>query len=319
MKSIGLTLRFCLAVFFFLGLASLPGHSWGVDYTLTTFTVGEATSIYPYGISNDGTVVGSADYAAFLNKGASATTLGGGGYSEAYGISPNGGLVVGYDLSNGSFSYQKSTTSTSNLSFSIASSTLEVYPGAGARGVNDAGTIVGYGGLSGVTTGFKVQAGTMSKLAFTGWSDIMAFGINNSGVIVGQGTYDSTIQAFISTGSSSAIPLIMPAVITQAQATATGINSSGQVVGWGFDTDGNTRSFVCDSKGCSEITSNGWSLLQVYGLNDSGKIVGVGSFQGNQLAFTGMSTASAVPLPAPLLLLSSGLAIVAGLRKRFKR
>ncbi len=318
--------RFALVFVLSFLLIGLATQSWARSYTLTPFTVSDAdiTSVYPYGISGNDTVVGSAvvemvNYAAFLQNGGSTTFPGQASWvgSEAYGISPNGKNVVGFYWGDtmASFAYSNSTPSSlSDISLPAAWQD-QLGPGQGARGVNDAGTIVAHRALSDNTfQSIKIEGGVVTTLSFSDWSNIAAFGINNAGAIVGSGDYNGTTQVFLAAGSTIA-PLAVPTGITQA--TATAINSLGQIVGWGVDGDGNRQSFICDGTTCSVIDSTGWSQLQVWGINDKGTIVGWGTLAGiNQMAFTGTSP---VPVPAPYMLLSTGLALFAALRWRRKR
>ena len=311
MKLTRLNVKFCLAIFSVIALAGLPGHSWGVSYTFSEFTVGIPDSgfITPFGISNDGTVVGRTENAAFIQqKNAPAISLGSGNgwtaSSAAYGVSSDSGKVVGFyngASAMGSFIYQGSA-STLSLGFTVT-------PEAGARGVNIYGTIVGYKAIGSPTVDYesfvRTSGGSITWLSFDGWSDLQAYAINNSGTIVGQGKYNGSNQAFVYNGST--IAALAVAGITDAQAT--GINNSGQIVGFG-----NEGAFLCDNGTCTVISANGWSNLQVWGINDAKTIVGVG----DQGAFTGTPVAP-VPLPAPLLLLSSGLAFVAGLRRKYRK
>jgi uncharacterized membrane protein len=314
--------RICFALVFALSfvLIGLATQSQALSYTLTPFAISGASNVYPYGISNNGTIVGKADFTAFLESGGSTTSLGQGSWfmSEAYGISPNGKNVVGFCFSvtgTGSFAYSNSVLIDAS---SPAAWQNQLVPSPGAMGVNDAGTIVAYGLISGTSSdSVKIEGGVMTTLSYSGWSDIIAYGINNSGAIVGSGTYNGVTQAFLATGSTI-VPLAVPAGITQAAATA--INSVGQIVGWGFDGSGNQQSFICDGTTCSVIESPGWSFLHVWGINDAGTIVGWGQDSvGTEMAFTGTSPTSTVPVPAPYMLLSTGLALFAALRWRRKR
>jgi hypothetical protein len=93
------------------------------------------------------------------------------------------------------------------------------------------------------------------------------------------------------------------------------INSSGAVVGSGLDAEGKQKGFVFLEGVYSEIIhGENWVDAVATGINDSGVIAGWGTDpEGNVKGFT-----AAVPAPATLLLLSSGLIGLSWLRTRRK-
>ena len=124
-----------------------------------------------------------------------------------------------------------------------------------------------------------------------GWGNVALVGINNSGQVAGYGSnpdrpaggvISDTYQAFVATVSSfSTIPI--PAGLSNS--VATGINSSGQVVGNGVDGTGNNHGFVGTPAGSTAIpVSSPFFTASLYGINDSGLGTGYGLINWRKLS-----------------------------------
>jgi probable HAF family extracellular repeat protein len=206
-------------------------------------------------------------------------SFGGSGGTLGYAINNSGTVVGGSYLPSGyenAFSYNNGVM-TDLGTLGGASST--------AYGINDAGTIVGGSSVpSGNSVAFSYSSGAMTGLnigALQGYTN--ATGINNAGVIVGDGyvnpnTYSQPFDAFIYSGGTYSI-------ISNPGGTvaANGINSAGVVAG-GYAL--NYGNFFWDPFTYSNGTFNS---LGAYGpswvtyataINDSGTIVGYHSNPG---------------------------------------
>jgi probable HAF family extracellular repeat protein len=81
------------------------------------------------------------------------------------------------------------------------------------------------------TSGVLKDLGTMNDPNATTWG----FGINDSGIVVGQSTYQGTYHAFVySGGKMKDLNKLIPAGSGWVLLTANGINNAGQIVGEGM-------------------------------------------------------------------------------------
>jgi probable HAF family extracellular repeat protein len=169
---------------------------------------------------------------------------------------------------------------------------LGVLPGGGwssASGINQSGTVVGDSSVaSGNFRGFvwNRQSG-MVELGTLGGLNSHATAINNSGEVVGHASLASGYEhAF------SAVGAIMTDLGTLGGSSyAYGINDSSTIVGysWPANSD-NPHAFVYLNGIMMDLNSlvpsgAGWQLLEAYGINNAGQIVGEGLLNGQSHAF----------------------------------
>jgi probable HAF family extracellular repeat protein len=181
-----------------------------------------------------------------------------------------------------------------------------------ARGVNDAGTVVGWGFAgsayqgfvydgsgytflplpAGVasqanainslgwvagrdpdgTAGFMCSNGACVELSLRGWTRITTTAINDSGTVVGFGSQGGKLKGF-----SCGIDACTALPLTGWDfSLGFSINNSGVVVGSGFQ-NGILQAFVCGGGACTALPSNGWIYNTASAVNDSGVVVGTGS------------------------------------------
>jgi probable HAF family extracellular repeat protein len=158
----------------------------------------------------------------------------------------------------------------------------------------------------------------MNDLGTLGGSESHAWGINNSGQVVGYSyiTGDSTEHAFLYDGTA----MNDLGTLGGSWSYAYGINNSGQVVGLSSITgDSALHAFLYDGGNMIDLntllpTGSGWLLQQATGINDSGQIVGFNDINGYQRAFL----MTPVPEPATLFLLGLG-AVMLRRRSLLKR
>ncbi len=158
-----------------------------------------------------------------------------------------------------------------------------------AYGINNSGTVVGYGNLASGNFGAFVwtsQSG-LNQLGTFGGADSYATGINNSGEMIGYASLNSGYEhAF------SALGAAMTDLGTLGGSSfAYGINDSGEIVGYSWPTSGdNPHAFLYMNGIMIDLnalipTGSGWQLLEAYGINNAGQIVGEGLLKGQAHAF----------------------------------
>ena len=256
-------------------------YSGGTAGTYPTLTPG-LTNVSTQGINTGGAVVGTGDTGATARSGFVYTPgTGGGTYTL---LQPSG--------------------------------SLDSY----ALGINDAGSVVGYMTRSTYTySGFIYQNGIYTDLLPLNWSDARAVAINNHGLVAGDGMdgLTSTPKVFLYNSVTGGYTSLFSLPHGWTQAQVTGINDLGDVVGWGKDADGKQKGFLYKGGVFEEIQPVGWAGVQATGINDSRMIVGWGTDPDGAIAvFTGQPITAAVPVPASLLLFSSGFAILSIYRRR---
>lgn len=194
-----------------------------------------------------------------------------------------------------------------------------------AYGINNSGTVVGYGSLASGNFGAFVWTphSGMQQLGTFGGPNSYATGINNSSEVIGYASLKSGYEhAF------SAVGAVMTDLGTLGGSSfAYGINDSGEIVGYSWPTNGdNPHAFLYWNGMMIDLNSlipsgSGWQLLEAYGINDAGQIAGEGLLNGqahaflldpvfvhNALVFSFATTS--VPEPGNLWLAAFGLVLV---------
>jgi len=204
-----------------------------------------------------------------------------------------------------------------------------------ASGINQSGTVVGDSSVaSGNFRGFvwNPQSG-MLELGTLGGLNSHATGINQSGEVIGHASLASGYEhAF------SAVGAIMTDLGTLGGSSyAYGINDSGTIVGYSWTPNSDhPHAFVYLNGMMIDLNSlipsgAGWELLEAYGINNAGQIVGEGLLNGQSHAFrldpalppgirTLGATFSITSVPEPGSLLPAAFALILvwiwGLRTR---
>jgi probable HAF family extracellular repeat protein len=174
--------------------------------------------------------------------------------------------------------------------------------GTEARGLNNAGQVVGQSQVPGTVYAFHAflwsEAAGIRDLGTLGGSESSAAAINNAGQIVGWsavGKY-SAVRPFSWTKSGGMHNLgSLGGYASEARA----INNSGTVVGWSYLSDNyTTHAFAWTASGGLQDLNNlipansGWVLMYANGINASGQIVGTGTINTLTHAFLLTPTAS---------------------------
>jgi probable HAF family extracellular repeat protein len=156
-----------------------------------------------------------------------------------------------------------------------ASNTFQVIdvPGAfvtSARGINDAGQIVGSFDDGTGIHGFLLSDGGFTTIDVPGAFVTSARGINNSGQIVGSFDDADGTHGFLLSGGGFTTIDVPGAFDTTV---AMGINDSGQIVG-SFDDETRFHGFLLSGGGFTTIDVPGTFNAVAMGINNSGQIVG---------------------------------------------
>jgi probable HAF family extracellular repeat protein len=158
-----------------------------------------------------------------------------------------------------------------NSLYAISPSTF----GSGARGVNNAGQIVGwYQEADG--HGFLDVGGLFTSIDDPLGYDNSASGINNSGQIVGTWVDGNTLNGYLYNGylysGGVFTPVIDPSATTRTWAS--GINDSGQICGSYEDASGFFHGFVDTGGSFSTVDDPLGISTLAEGINNAGEIVG---------------------------------------------
>jgi probable HAF family extracellular repeat protein len=247
-------------------------------------------------LNNNGQAVGYAFYrsletAAVEDTGSGVQWIGPNGmltpYSVAYGINDSGEVVGSSVLNGGAFLYANG-----NL-INIGSGT--------AYGINNSGEVAAIG-TSGLYTYLNGQVTNLNS-AVPNASSVA--GINGSGAIAG-----NAASGFLYVNGV----LTVISGLGGAYNDVTGLNDLGQVVGCSGSSKTNTDAYLYSNGVATDLNSllpsnSGWDLTCASGINDSGQIIGTGTFDGQTAGFLlDTETASAAPEPSTTALFAIGSA-----------
>jgi probable HAF family extracellular repeat protein len=251
---------------------------------------------YARAINDSGTITGDAEVSsnvtrAFKYSNSIMSNLGTLGGNSSYGNDiNNAGEVTGGsapDISGvaHAFRYQGTMSDLGTLGGDYST----------GAGMNAAGDVVGQSRIPGVsnnTRAFKYSNGIMTNIGtFDGVHNSAAEDINDSGWVVGLSVTDNGAgpHGHACLWKDSIIIQLEVGALTSSAAEA--INNRGEIVGYFSPTPNNPYAVIWQNGVMHDLTSmlppgSGWSKLKyAHDINDSGAIVGVGVFYGQDRAF----------------------------------
>jgi len=212
----------------------------------------------------------------------------GGSYSEAYSVNSSG-QISGYaqtKLADHAFIISNGTMT--DIGSMLGAGLINSY----GLSINDSGHVAGiaYNSTFATPHAFYYDGVAAKDIGTLGGVKASALAINNSEHIAG---YSATLGGY--EHAFRAIDGVMTDLGTLGggYSYGVGINDSNVVVGGSFVDVGNTiyHAFVCTNTTIVDLNSllddsgTGWTLIEARAINDAGKIVGTGQFQGTKHAF----------------------------------
>ena len=313
---------------FLLILLCLSGLSQATSYSYTYLDnpnagTGISSETYAYDINNKGQIVGgfttgSNEHHGFIYSSGAYTSVdvpnakfG----TSVHGINDSGQMTGLYvdDISTRvhSFLYDRNTFVT--LDHPDAAD-IGFTAGTQAYGINNYGQVVGvYNDSSGVGHGFLYSDGTYLTLDAPNSIVTWAEGINDSGIVVGFFYDDNGHHGFSYDGINYTVINNPNALAGSYSGTIiSGINNmgimTGYIVGIGENSDQN---FIYDGNSFTTIDVPNSNFAQIFGINDTGHIVGRYESANTRGGFI------ASPIPSPVPELSAWLPMLLGLSLMF--
>ncbi|MCY2987934.1 MAG: leucine-rich repeat domain-containing protein, partial [Planctomycetota bacterium] len=220
-------------------------------------------------------------------------TLGGPGASSvAYDVN-NHQQIVGASEKPGAGNYHAFLADQSGMQ-SLETNTNLV--SSQARAINDASRVVGQIETSaGVYHAFLWQGGatatgTMTDISgvASGWLLKDAQDINESGWIVGYGTWSGNDRAFVLKPQGTGYELTALATLGGSTSYATAINDAGQIVGYSTTAGGLIHAFLWEdgvitdlNDHATQFVGTGTALTQAWDINNDGTVVGTATAADN--------------------------------------
>lgn len=262
-----------------LGALSQPASAVQLQVTQLPF-LPSTTTAEGMGLNSKGEVVGIAldgqgsVRSWYWSAAAGAKEIGAGVYSSAFVYDINdGGMAVG----NGSFANGTQSFTWQNGALRLVGTNGTAL--RGARGINNAGAVVGEipgpNGTAGAAGVFYPRGSQPVSLGIpAGGRGAYGTAINERGTVVGYSSASNGSLAFIWTGIAGMRELNTP--LGTAGAEASGVNAQDDVVGSVLGPDGIRRAaFWSGGTGMPTLVSGAGAYTVGFNLNDIGQMVGV--------------------------------------------
>lgn len=240
------------------------------------------------GINNAGQVVGTT-YAA----GGARATVWSGGTSTSLGTL-GGYLSYATGINDRGFVTGNSTDAAGNgHAFVYSNGSMKDLEAAGnwssGYGINSDGSVVGTAEIApGRFETFLWTPGSgLRFLGTLGGLSSYGMAINDAGLIVGNSlTRSGYTHAYLNDGNA----MTDLGTLGGGNSYSYGVNGSGDIVGYSDTADGGSAGFLWSNGVMYDLNAlvspqPGWVLREAYGINDSGQIVGTGTYNGVSRAF----------------------------------
>jgi probable HAF family extracellular repeat protein len=275
---------------------------------LTAGSQGQAAAINNAGQIAGTQYLGGESYGSVWSSGVATTAGPSGSYAMAI---DNAGDVAGSLIQNGqgnAFVTQNGTV--------IDLGTFAGGSWSAAYGMNDAGQVAGSGlTASGNFRAFIWTPGEgYTVLGSLGGANSYAMAINEFGEVAGNAQLlTGYSDAFVSKGAS----MQDLGTLGGSSSFAYGINDLGNAVGYSWTTGNASMDGFIEQGGVMVdinsllVDAPGWQITQLFAINDSNQVVGVGILNGVEHAVLLTDPPAVTPEPATWIYMLAGLALVA--------
>ena len=206
----------------------------------------------------------------------------GGGYATPFGINSNG-VIVGLSINGNGESHGFVSENGSLLDLGTLGGTASE-----AMAINDLGLIVGDSTLlTAENHAFAYASGTMVDLGTFGGTYSTAYGVNNKGQVIGYANIAADAGAHAFVWQDNVMTDLGTLGGTNSYPSA--INNAGQIVGSSDTTQDGGHAFLWQNGTMLDLNAlvdgSGWVLLDARFINDAGRIVGDGIYNGVQQTY----------------------------------